>query len=460
MLAVMSGSRYRGRRRGVPIRDGSVRQAREEAGLSLADLAGDSVTRTAIHYIERGRTKPSWETLQLIARRTRRPIEYFLLPAENSLPAVDDGEIRQLERLTLSQRFGEVIELGSRALGKRWERHTLALIHFYLGQAYCRLVRPHDALHHLRLARTAFEKQRDEWMAVEALDWEASALGLLEDPLAIDQAHDALRRCRELSPKARQIESRILGHIASIYVASESWAQAARYYEAALHAAGEVRDLLQLAKMHHGLGTVCQRMMQPSIARQHFDKAIALYTVENDRSSLYRVENDLGFLLLRVGQFDGAEQHLMQALSGCEVLGIDRRGRGNILVNIAELKLRMGHLESARDYLSQALHAGEAVGERIVLAEAYTILGELDEKYGNQQAADTHFETALATLRELAMADRLRDCHMKYAEVLHSRGDLARAAGQWRAAAEVARMGAAGLRVPASVRAAGSASPA
>ena len=63
MLTAMLGSKYRGRRKGIRIREGSVREARLEAGLSLADIAGGELSRTAIHLIEHGRVNPSLETL-------------------------------------------------------------------------------------------------------------------------------------------------------------------------------------------------------------------------------------------------------------------------------------------------------------------------------------------------------------------------------------------------------------
>ena len=61
-----------------PIR---VREARLEAGLSLAQVAGDDVSRTFIHFVEQGRSRPSKAVLSLIARRTGKPISYFMLPA-------------------------------------------------------------------------------------------------------------------------------------------------------------------------------------------------------------------------------------------------------------------------------------------------------------------------------------------------------------------------------------------
>jgi len=416
-----------------------------EAGLSLAEVAGETVSRAAIHYIETGRTRPSWETLQQIARRTRRPIQFFLGPPDSAAIPESEGDMRQLERLTEIRDFPAVIKLGTKALRKRRDRDSLSLIRFYLGQAYCRLVRPSEALPHLRAARESFARLRDDWMLVETMDWEASALGLLEDPSAIDVEYEALRQCRELVPKPPQTEARILGHIAGMHVVSESWAQAVRYYEASLKAAEEVRDILQLAKMHHGLGTAYQRMLKPAVARQHFDLALSLYGMESDLAAVYRVHNDLGFLLLQQGQFEAAGDHLNRALAGCDEVALDRRGRGFILVNLGELACRTGRPLEARKYLTEALRAAEVTGEQLVAADGHSMLGVLEEQAGMRRAADQHFDLALRTLRELGMADRLRECHMRYAELLSNRRDVEGAARHWKAAAEIGRLGAAGL---------------
>src|SRR3982074_3947850 len=73
-----TSSARRGRRRGVEIKPGTVKQARLEAGLSLGQVARGDISRTAIYFVETGKAKPSMETLQLIAERTGRPVDYFL----------------------------------------------------------------------------------------------------------------------------------------------------------------------------------------------------------------------------------------------------------------------------------------------------------------------------------------------------------------------------------------------
>jgi transcriptional regulator with XRE-family HTH domain len=75
---------------GVTVDPARVREAREQAGLSLAQLAGDDVSRTFLHYVERGKARPSPAVLALIARRTGRPISYFVAtPSAQPLLVVD-----------------------------------------------------------------------------------------------------------------------------------------------------------------------------------------------------------------------------------------------------------------------------------------------------------------------------------------------------------------------------------
>jgi tetratricopeptide (TPR) repeat protein/DNA-binding XRE family transcriptional regulator len=452
----MLDSKYRGRRIGVSIREGSVRQARKEAGLSLAQVAAGQVSRTAILYIETGRTKPSMETLRLISRQTRFPVNYFLLDPEGGVRFGElPDELLQLERLTATRDFEAVIELGLRLLQKPSGEDDKAFVRFHVGQAHCRRVRPEEALQHLTAARRHFERRGDEAMAVEALDWEAAALGLLEDPRALRLTEEALERCRKLDPKPTLTEARILGHIANLHVVGHSWAQAVRYYESAVEAAGAVKDLLLEGKMHHGLGAVYLRMREPAKARDHLDKALALYTFSADESSILRVEIDLGYLLLHEGQLDSAEQHLLTALAGSEEVNLDRRGRGFILNNLGHLNLLRGHLDVARQYLAQALECGEATGENLVRAEAHSLFGKLAEREGDQRTADEEFGIAIGILETVGMPDRLRDMHMDYATMLDARHDTEASVGHWRQAAELGKLDAAGLAWDGAAKRAG-----
>jgi tetratricopeptide (TPR) repeat protein len=261
-------------------------------------------------------------------------------------------------------------------------------------------------------------------------------------------ANEALERCRKLEPRPKQIEARILGHLAGMYVVAHSWTLAISYYEAAVGAASVVKDLLQLAKMHHGLGMAYQQMRQSTRARKHFDNALRLYSIESDQSSMHRVENDLGLLLMQEGYLDSAEQHLMRALAGVEELNIDRRGRGFVLANLGEVNLRKGNLDLAHTYLEQAEAAGAAAGERIVLSLVHGLRGRLEETLGDIREADHHFARAIEIIDELEMPERLRDCHIEYAQILDDRGDIYASARHWRLAAKIGRSASLGITMP------------
>ncbi len=440
----MLGMRYRGRRKGIEVRAGAVMQARREAGLSLAEVAGSRFSRAAIHLIEHGKVRPSMEALRHIAHRTGKPLAYFASSEAIASLAQVPAQIQALERLTELRDFQGVIAKGLALTQRRWPRRDRALLDFYLGQAFCRLVQTQRAIEHLAPGRRAFEDLGDEGMAVEALDWEATARGMQDDPESLDMAGRALERCRALEPRPAQTEARILGHIAGMHIVRHSWATAVRYHEEAAECAGRLRDLLQLAKMHHGLGVAYKNMGRPAQAREHFDRALQLYAIESDAGSIYRVENDLGALLLKEGLLDAAEAHLKKALAGSEELKMERRGRGFILACLGELHLRRQDYEAARRHLLEALECSAATGERIVQAEAHALLGQVEDRSGRPSEADEEFGIALALLRDLGMDDRLRDCHMEYAEVLERRGDIVRAAAQWKRAAEIGKLAAAG----------------
>jgi tetratricopeptide (TPR) repeat protein len=198
--------------------------------------------------------------------------------------------------------------------------------------------------------------------------------------------------------------------------------------------------------MHHGLGMAYQRMQQPAKARQQLDKALALYSIESDLSAVFRLENDLGDLLLHQGHLEAAEQHFRSALTGSEALHMDRRGRGQILANLAEVSLRRGDLDQARQKLDEAMEIGGLVGEQVVLANTHALFGQLESLVGDLQKARGHFDAAIRILETLDMPDRLRECHIACAESLYEHGDIGSAALHWKAAAEIGRLVALGVR--------------
>ncbi len=60
-----------------------------ELGLSLAAVVQKDFSRAFLNQIELGRARPSTRTLQIIAERLNRPIEYFLQEPNSSTAALE-----------------------------------------------------------------------------------------------------------------------------------------------------------------------------------------------------------------------------------------------------------------------------------------------------------------------------------------------------------------------------------
>ncbi len=100
---LMLGTKRGARRKGIEVREGSVAQARREADLTLAQVAGGELSRTAIHLIEKGMARPSMETLKHIAHKTGKPMSFFLRGPEETSALYADLKDLQKAKSYLAQ---------------------------------------------------------------------------------------------------------------------------------------------------------------------------------------------------------------------------------------------------------------------------------------------------------------------------------------------------------------------
>jgi tetratricopeptide (TPR) repeat protein len=430
-------NKKQGRPKGVEVRPEAVRQARLEAGLSLAQVAEGEVTRAAIHLVETGRMRPSMRTLQLIARKTQQPISYFLPEGEAS--ETQRASRDELERRTLTEDFAGVRELGERLLGLDLPPGVDADVRFFLGVAYARLHDGQRALDQLNKARTFYEDIGDAAMAVEAIDYEAIALMLLDDPRARSRALEALQRSERMRPPRRDLQVRVLLHLGAVSHRDGDWRGAARFLERGLELSKEVPHVRHIAVMHDGLSAAYSELGNFSGAIREAKQAFKLYTMDRDVRSLMRIENNLGYLLLRQGDIDAAERHLNRALEICDEHGLERFSRAHVLSSLGELHMARAELEQAGARLEEALAIANAQGERRTQATVRRLLGRLHLRRGDHDAADQMFTEAIELFARLEMPERLRECLMEYAEALQQRGLLQESIGYWRQAAEAGR---------------------
>src|SRR3989442_594430 len=217
-----SPSGRRGRRHGIEIKAGSVKQARKEAGLSLAQVANGAVSRTAIYFVETGKAKPSMETLVLIAERTGRPLDYFLAQPSTLEPRSSPHTL-EIELLMATNDLQGALATGRALLAKDLDPDTTARAQHLLAYALLRTAQPKEAQRLAAAARDYFERTGDRLMTAECLGHEASAAYLLQDPAALGLAERALAICRSLRPVPETTEAPLLFVLGTVHVTNEDW---------------------------------------------------------------------------------------------------------------------------------------------------------------------------------------------------------------------------------------------
>ncbi|HEY1420858.1 MAG TPA: tetratricopeptide repeat protein [Candidatus Dormibacteraeota bacterium] len=430
---------HRRRLPGVALRPGSVKQARQESGLSLAQVGRGHVTAPAIYLIETGRTRPSLPTLEHIAQRTGKPVEFFLADPAGATDQTQ-SRLAELEALVAEGRHAEAVELGGSLLELGSSAYRLGRIRYFLASAYLQLGQPERGLALLTEARAHFEAIGDGVMLAECLGAEATVATMTHRPDALELAERALTVCRSLDPIPAPTEARLLGIVATAHVTNRDWDKAIELYQAAIDASGSLFDLRRLATVYSGLGTAYRNLGQLDTAARYAMRSVALLEIVRDRVALARSENNLGLILMARGDAAASREHLDRSTELADAAELTA-GRSQVLLNLCELSLEQDNVEQADRFAREALELAIAAGETASVAEAHIWLGRIADKLGDRQTTDREFAIAIRSLGQLGQRERLFQCHGIYAEILERRGDLAEAYTHMKKALKASRPG-------------------
>ena len=420
----MGSGRPRGRLNGVDVKPEILRHARVRAGLSLAQVAGGELTRQAVHLIETGKVRPSMNSLRVITSRLAVPIQSVLVQPASS-PRSDES-LDNLEALVRGHHYDRAVEHGRELLETAESPLVIARVNHYLGHALLRLNQPWKALDRLRVARDMLESASEMPLVVKTMGLQARALHLAQDRRALEVAEQALARCRSLEPPLPEAESDLLQWIGGILTTRNEHVKARAYFDEALQAAGNVRDLGQMARIYHGLGLCYYGVGDLGRAIDLVLKAETLYEAQVRVSGappnveLPRVENDLGLLFKEQGDLSRAESRIESAISRLVALGADRM-RGNALLSLAEVRERQDRFDEGVSLVKEAIELAQRFNEPRTLATAYKQLGELHAALGKYDLAVPEFQRALAILEEEGLEQRRVECQQAYERAMARR---------------------------------------
>jgi len=397
------------------------------------------VTAPAIYLIETGRTRPSLPTLEHIAHRTNKPVEFFLADP-GGITDAGQAALAELEAMVADGRYEEAIALGRSLLDMGSSAHRLGRIRYSLAMAHLQLGQPEPAEGLLAEARRHFEAINDGVMVVECLGAEASLAYLTQRPDALAIAERGLAACRNLKPIPTPTEARMLAIVASCHLTNHEWDEAIRFFEAAIEVGGPLIDLRKMAKMYSDLGSAYQELGQIDTASRLATRAVALLEALRDRVSLARSENNLGLILISRGELAEARKHIDRALELSEEADL-QVGRSNMLLSLCELCLQEGNIDQARAFAQESLDLAERLHEGLNVATAHMWLGRVADRVGDHETTDREFAQALRGLEHLGTHERVLQCHGIYAEILERRGDVARAYIHMKSALQASRPG-------------------
>jgi tetratricopeptide (TPR) repeat protein len=421
-----------------------LRQLRVAAGLTQSELAGERFSKEYVSQIERGKTRPTRETIDWLATRLgvdagflangvatdeRGRLEGALARAEALFEAARNEEAEvEYETLVPAARAMGVPELAVRAL-------------VGAGKTRMRLGRLREGLELLNDARTIVEggafsdlERAEVFYALGVCRYQLNsvqtALGLLNEALALSE--------RSGMP-SDSLRSNILSWRSRCWRRMRDYEAAREDIERALQLAEDADDPRMVGAAYFQASLVADREGHWVLARSYAERARAAYEELADKVHVGRLTNNLGTLNFLLGKTDDAVAQLKEAFSIALDNGLEQDA-AQAVSSLATINLRTGDPVKAAEQAEHALkllkghedYLDEIGNAQLVLGRALLEQDKLDEAEHSFTAAEQSFEQ--------------RGSASHRAAVWMARGDLAAKRGDDRLAAHLYRTAAEALQ--------------
>lgn len=417
-----------------------IRKARHEAGLSLMQVAGTDLSRPFLNQIELGQARPSTKTLQAIARRLQRPIEYFLEDPDLSRTTL---ELALAEGET-ALRHGDAAR--TRALmASLLERPHLPIelsirVQLLLGDALLRLRELAEAIPILEAALRVAEQRKWPLLVAEICDRLGTGQYLQRRPVEAGRWFDrALSVYDQAKVSHPLLRARILGHRANLAYVSGQPRQAIAGYEAAILAAQGVMDMPALAGIYEGLAMSFQQTGDSERALVFAQRSLRLWETLQDVRMSAQLRNNMAEILLEEGRPEEAERLFLEGHAQLAQIG-DTEMTPYLLAGAAEAALELGAGARAAEASAKALQAFESSSDPLAGVAVHRVAARIAFGAGLLRESREHFERALQMATSIADPKAVSKVAYDYARTLEAIGETGLAALQYRQAYEARRL--------------------
>jgi len=401
-----------------------VRSARREAGLSQAQLAGDELTKGFISQIESGLVRPSIRSLQHIAQKLGKPLDYF----------IGDEPLAATKRVTFHH-------LAAEAAAERLDWPT-AEIEASAGLEVATDVTERAAFLRLLASAALYQARREE-----AFDFVTQGLALLDvtkHPVdvarllyvrglaygdagqlvasteAFETVRDIVERYEILDPRLR---ARVAVALGTTYRRLGRTTKAIASYESALATASRANELKLAAQGFMGIAVSHYDAGDLDAAISSYERALELFERVADTSFELHVRQSLASIHFQQGHVAQARDLADRTIVRAAEVGDEHWGAVAQVVR-ARVLLSDGNADEAKRIARQAERVLAAVGDQIQRAHALRVVAAASEVRGEPADADRAFKQSIDLLSSIDDRADLSLAAAEYSKVLRARGDI------------------------------------
>jgi tetratricopeptide (TPR) repeat protein len=391
--------------------------------MSQAQLAGDELTKGFISQIESGLVRPSVRSLQIIAARLGRPLDYFV--GDEPLAAAKRLRFHRLAAEAAAERreWPVVRQEATAALATPVpprERAVLlrlmALADLSSGDAEAVFERVTEALRLVEPSTDAAEVARLMHVRGQAYLRHGQLGAAVE---SLEAARDTLERHEVADPRLR---ARVLVTLATTYRRLNRAAKALSTYESALALAARSSEIRTAAQGYMGIAISLYDSGELDGAIANYARALDLFERLGDTSFELSVLQSLATVQIEQGDVDGARRIAERCLARADAVG-DAKMRAVAETILSRVALAAGDVGGALAMVCGAERALAELGDERQRADALRVMGQAHHAAGQHEESDKAYRKAVAILVEIKDQPDLATVAAEYAKLLRARGE-------------------------------------
>ena len=418
-----------------------LRQLRVAAGMTQSELAADRFSKEYISQIERGKTRPTADTVAWLAARLGVDTTFLASGVSSDERARAEAVLARAEALTERLDFAGAIDEYATALGPVVASGAPELrVRLLSGEAWARM--------HNGEVRTGLDLLAESRALTEAPGFSdidraevLFRLGvgrylLSSVATAVALFGQALELLDRSELPADLLRARILTWRSRCHRRQRDYEAAREDVELSLELADALNDARAAGDAYFQASLIAERDGHWVLARTYAERAKSAYEELSDRSNVGRLLNNLGGLEFLLGKPEKAIERLKEAFAVALEHGTDD-DVATIISSLAQVYLRTGDPVAAEEQARNALRRLDGREDRIdEIGNARLVLGRalLDQdRLDDAEAALAEADDALA---QLSSGPHRAAAWVAQGDLASRRGDDRQAAALYRRAAE------------------------